>query len=66
MITSVSSVGSSADGGGPYAYRHATTYGYATISTATISSATISASVMNASAANAGAPTATAIREGIS
>jgi hypothetical protein len=56
--TSVSSVGSSADGSSPDAYRHATTYGCATINTGAIC-----ASVMNANAANAGAPTA--IGEGI-
>jgi hypothetical protein len=63
---SVSSVGGSADGGGPDAYRHATTYGCATINTSAICASAMNASVMNASAANAGAPTATAICEGIS
>ena len=53
------SVGSSADGSSPDAYRHATTYGCATVNTAVMD-----ASVMNANAANAGAPTA--ICEGIS
>ena len=55
----VGSVGSRADGSGPNAYRHATTYGCATINTGAID-----ASVMNANAANANAPTA--ICKGIS
>jgi hypothetical protein len=54
----VGSVGSSADGSSPDAYRHATTYGSATINTGAIG-----ASVMNTNAAYASAPTA--ICEGI-
>ena len=56
--TSVSSVGSSADGSSTDAHRHSTSYGRATVNTAAID-----ACVMNASAANANAPTA--ICEGI-
>jgi hypothetical protein len=54
----VGSVGSCADGNGPNAHRHATTYGRAAINTGAIRS-----SVMNANAADADAPTA--ICEGI-
>ena len=60
------SVGSRADGSGPNAYRHATTYCCATINTATISTGAIRASVMNANAADANASPPTAIRECIS
>jgi hypothetical protein len=61
--TSVSSVGSSADGSSPDAYRHATTYGCATINTCSIRASVMNANAANANAANAGAPTA--IGEGI-
>ena len=58
-VSSVSSVGSSANGSSADAYSHSTAYGCATVNTAAID-----ACVMNASAANANAPTAICERIG--
>ncbi len=57
-LRSVSSIGSGTDSSSADAYRHATAYGCATVSTV------ISATVMNADAADAGAPTAICERIG--